>query len=103
MAKIGYSAWNWPDIKGLSDFKGKLCHTADYDPTIDLNGKRVAVVGIGSSGVQIIPSIVDKVSHLYTWVRSPTWMTAGYAQKFADADGKNFKCKPSYSSYVDDS
>ncbi|CAI4215879.1 unnamed protein product [Parascedosporium putredinis] len=84
------NAWNWPDIKGLSDFKGKLYHTADYDPEIDLEGKRVAVVGIGSSGVQVIPSILPQVSKLYAWIRQPTWMTAGFAQKFAGPNGDNF-------------
>lgn len=87
------SSWNWPPIKGLKDFKGKLCHTANYDDTIDLQDKRVAVVGIGSSGVQIIPSILPVVSKLYTWIRDPTWMTAGFAQKFAGPSGGNFECK----------
>lgn len=87
------SAWNWPKIKGLHEFKGKLCHTADYDTSIDLHGKRVAVVGIGSSGVQIIPNIIDKVEKLYTWVAAPTWITAGFAPKYAGPNGDNFKCK----------
>ncbi|BCS28059.1 flavin-containing monooxygenase [Aspergillus puulaauensis] len=84
------NAWDWPNIKGLKTFQGTLCHTADYDAQTDLEGKRVAVVGIGSSGVQIIPSILDRVSHLYCWVRSPTWMTAGFAQKYAGPDGANY-------------
>ncbi|OAP57929.1 hypothetical protein AYL99_08667 [Fonsecaea erecta] len=85
------NAWDWPDIKGLKTFQGKLCHTADYDESTDLEGKKVAVIGIGSSGVQVIPSILNKVSHLYCWIRSSTWMTAGFAQKFAGPDGANFK------------
>ncbi|KAF9884521.1 hypothetical protein FE257_001709 [Aspergillus nanangensis] len=84
------NAWKWPDIEGLFDYKGLLCHTANYDPSIDLQGKRVAVLGIGSSGVQIIPSIADKVFRLYTWIRSPTWITTGFAQKFAGPRGANF-------------
>lgn len=79
-------------MKGLQTFQGKLYHTADYDESADLLGQRVAVVGIGSSGVQIIPSIADKVSKLYCWVRSPTWITAGFAQKYAGPDGNNFEC-----------
>lgn len=88
-----HSAWSWPNITGLKDFQGTLCHTANYDPKTDLDGKRVAVIGIGSSGVQIIPNIVNQVSKLYAWVRSPTWMTAGFAQKFAGPNGQNFRCK----------
>lgn len=50
----------------------------------------MAVIGIGSSGVQVISSIVNKVSQLYTWIRTPTWITAGFAQKYAGPNGANF-------------
>ncbi|CAM5999618.1 unnamed protein product [Sphagnum balticum] len=89
------SAWSWPKIEGLFDFKGKLCHTAAYDESIDLDGKRVAVLGMGSSGVQAIPAVLGKASKLYTWIRSPTWITAGFAQKYAGPGGTNFKCSSS--------
>jgi cation diffusion facilitator CzcD-associated flavoprotein CzcO len=85
------SNWKWPDIKGLHDFKGVLTHSARYDTSLDLTGKRVAVVGMGSSGIQIVSKIASQVKELYTWVRSPTWITAGFAQKFAGPDGQNFK------------
>lgn len=82
--------WRWPDIEGLMDFQGKLMHTARYDENVDLTGKRVAVIGVGSSGVQCIAAIQKKVSKLYTWVRSPIWITAGFAQQYAGKDGANF-------------
>ncbi|ETI20877.1 hypothetical protein G647_07220 [Cladophialophora carrionii CBS 160.54] len=85
--------WKWPDIKGLHSFKGTLVHSANYDPSLDLNGKRVAVIGIGSSGIQIISKIASQVKQLYLWVRSPTWITAGFAQRFAGPNGANFHCK----------
>ena len=56
-----------------------------------LSSKRVAVIGVGSSGIQIISNIASQVQHLYTWMRSPTWITAGFAQKFAGPDGGNFR------------
>ncbi|KAI9820318.1 MAG: hypothetical protein M1827_005940 [Pycnora praestabilis] len=84
------NSWKWPDIEGLSTFKGKLMHTARYDVDFDLTGKRVAVIGSGSSGVQCIAAIQKEVSKLYTWIRSPIWITAGFAQKFAGKDGANF-------------
>ncbi|KAJ5964122.1 uncharacterized protein N7479_003998 [Penicillium vulpinum] len=83
--------WKWPDIEGLHSFKGLLQHSAHYDESIDLTGKRVAVIGIGSSGVQLISSIAPTVEKLYTWIRSPTWITAGFAQKFAGPNGGNFE------------
>lgn len=60
---------------------------------MDLKGKRVAVVGNGSSGVQIVAKVQNEVAKLYTWIRSPTWMTAGFAQKFAGPNGANFECQ----------
>ena len=56
-----------------------------------LDGKRVAVIGVGSSGIQVTANIASKVEKLYTWIRSPTWITAGFAQKYAGPDGANFE------------
>lgn len=51
------STWKWPNVEGLSDFKGKLMHSADWDDKYDFAGKKVAVVGIGSSAIQIVPQL----------------------------------------------
>lgn len=83
--------WKWPDIPGLHDFTGKLMHSADYEEGYDLTNKRVAVIGAGSSGVQIVAAIQKTVGQLYHWVRSPIWITAGFAQRWAAKNGDNFK------------
>lgn len=88
--------WKWPDIPGLKSFKGKLMHSAHYEEGYDLTNKRVAVIGAGSSGVQIVASIQRKVDHLYHWVRSPIWITAGFAQTWAGRNGANFRCQSLY-------
>lgn len=85
--------WRWPAIPGLHDFGGKLMHSANYDDDYDLAGKRVAVIGAGSSGVQIVARIQKSVAHLYHWVRTPIWITAGFGQTWAGKDGANFACK----------
>ncbi|KAJ9645779.1 hypothetical protein H2199_002819 [Coniosporium tulheliwenetii] len=77
--------WKWPNIPGLMEFKGKLMHSARYEEGYDLDGKRVAVIGAGSSGVQIVSAIQKKVDRLYHWIRSPIWITAGFAQGWADS------------------
>jgi cation diffusion facilitator CzcD-associated flavoprotein CzcO len=84
--------WKMPDIPGLTEFKGKIMHSANYEEGYDLSGKRVAVIGAGSSGVQIVAAIQKKVNKLYHWIRSPIWITAGFAQTFAAKNGANFKC-----------
>jgi cation diffusion facilitator CzcD-associated flavoprotein CzcO len=84
--------WKWPEIPGLHDFKGKLMHTAHYDESYDLSNKRVAVIGAGSSGVQVVAAIQKRVKSLYHWIRSPIWITAGFAQTWAGKNGANFRC-----------
>lgn len=85
--------WKWPDVQGLQNFKGKLMHTACYEEGYDLTGKKVAVLGAGSSGVQCVAKIQKDVERLYHWVRSPIWITAGFAQTWAGHDGANFTCE----------
>ena len=41
------SAWRWPDIPGLNNFRNPLLHTAKWDPNISLDGKNVGVIGNG--------------------------------------------------------
>ena len=82
--------WKMPDIKGLNTFKGVLAHSAAWDKNIELDGKRVAVIGAGSSGVQLVANIQARVEHLYTWIRSPIWITVGFAQRFAGKNGANY-------------
>lgn len=71
------SRWRWPSIPGLHDFKGHLCHSAMWDKAFDSTGKRVAVIGNGSSAIQIVPQVVDKAAHLTNFVRRPTYITPG--------------------------
>ena len=74
--------WRWPAIPGLEDFKGKLMHSAAWDTEYDFEGKNVAVIGIGSSAIQIVPQLQPIVSHLTSFIRSPSWIipTHGFAE-----------------------
>lgn len=67
-------------------------HSAAWDDTVDLKDKRVAVVGGGSSAVQIIPSIQPSTKELHVFLRSPVWITAGFGAKHAAPGGVNFDC-----------
>ncbi|RBQ69318.1 hypothetical protein FVER14953_04333 [Fusarium verticillioides] len=92
--------WKWPTVPGLHDFEGRLMHSANWDQSYDFTGKRIVVIGAGSSGVQIVASLYDRIDHLYTWVRSPTWITAGFAQDFAAEDGRNFLYSDKQNEYL---
>ena len=63
-----------PDLAGLDDFKGEWYHTGAWPQNgVDLKGKRVAVIGTGSTGVQTIPVIAQEAGHLYVFQRSPQY------------------------------
>ncbi|MGB3355302.1 MAG: NAD(P)/FAD-dependent oxidoreductase [Mycobacterium sp.] len=63
-----------PDIKGAKDFDGPSFHTADWDDTVDLSGKRVAVIGAGASGFQLVPAIAGTTAHVDVYQRTAQWM-----------------------------
>ena len=71
------SHWRWPSIPGLHDFNGHLCHSAVWDSEYDFTGKKVAVIGNGSSAIQIVPQLVEKVERLTNFVRRATYITPG--------------------------
>ncbi|MEB3023298.1 flavin-containing monooxygenase [[Mycobacterium] crassicus] len=62
-----------PDIDGVDTFAGRTLHTARWDHSQDLSGKRVAVIGTGASAVQVIPEIAPIVSSLTVFQRTPIW------------------------------
>ena len=66
----------YPDVVGRGDFRGQSLHTGRWPTTsVDLTAKRVAVIGTGSSGVQIAPVIVEEVASLTVYQRSANWCT----------------------------
>jgi cation diffusion facilitator CzcD-associated flavoprotein CzcO len=69
-----FSRPNWPQIPGLESFSGQILHTARWDLSIDLSGKRVGIIGTGASAVQIVPEIVSSVSNLTVFQRSAAWI-----------------------------
>ncbi len=62
-----------PSIPGLSSFRGPMFHTAQWDKSAELTGKRVAMIGTGASGMQTGPSIAPDVAHLTVFQRTPHW------------------------------
>lgn len=71
----------WPDVPGLHSFKGPLIHSANWPDKVDLVGKRVGLIGVGSTATQIIPAIQKEVKHLTAFVRSKTWVIQGYVPR----------------------
>ncbi|HVE69529.1 MAG TPA: NAD(P)/FAD-dependent oxidoreductase [Solirubrobacteraceae bacterium] len=62
-----------PEIPGVADFPGTTVHTARWDDSIELRGRRVALIGTGASAVQVIPSIAPHVEELTVFQRTAIW------------------------------
>ena len=69
------SATKTPSFPGQDRFRGEIYHTARWpQEDVDLAGKRVGVIGTGSSGVQVISEIGERVGHLTVFQRTPQWV-----------------------------
>ncbi|MFL6090623.1 MAG: flavin-containing monooxygenase [Aeromicrobium sp.] len=65
---------NVPEISGADSFAGPRFHSAEWDHSVDLAGKKVAVIGTGASAIQFIPIIAEDVGHLTVFQRTPPWV-----------------------------
>ncbi|GAA5991263.1 hypothetical protein JCM11641_000404, partial [Rhodosporidiobolus odoratus] len=104
----GLSRWDWPDIKGLKEFKGKKLHSAYYPDTAEAEtGRTVAVIGVGSASIQIVPALQKHAARVDNYVRGQAWIATPFASTelikrnsdannytFTDEEKKRFKEDP---------
>jgi cation diffusion facilitator CzcD-associated flavoprotein CzcO len=64
----------YPQLNGIENFQGSAIHSAEWDPSVNLAGKNVAVIGTGASAVQIVPQIAPEAGKLYVFQRTPAWI-----------------------------
>lgn len=63
-----------PDLPGRGSFAGPAFHSAEWDHSVDLSGKRVAVLGTGASAIQFVPGIVEQTGHVTVFQRSAPYV-----------------------------
>jgi cation diffusion facilitator CzcD-associated flavoprotein CzcO len=63
----------YPELDGQSEFQGITMHTSRWDHEVDLEGRRVGIIGTGASAIQVIPAIAPRVSKLTVFQRTPIW------------------------------
>ncbi|MEU8629495.1 NAD(P)/FAD-dependent oxidoreductase [Streptomyces sp. NPDC048669] len=85
---------NIPDLPGMGRFKGTMFHSAQWDHSVDLTGKRVAVVGTGSSAAQFIPEIAGTAAHVDVFQRNAHWVLPKADRPLKDFERKLFKALP---------
>lgn len=63
-----------PDIPGVETFKGELVHSMRWKKEYDTKGKRVALIGGGSTGIQILPKIQPTAARVDHYMKGKTWI-----------------------------
>ena len=63
-----------PEIEGIQDFLGPCFHSAEWDASVDLAGKRVVVIGTGCSAAQFAPIVADEAATLHVFQRTAPWL-----------------------------
>lgn len=69
-----FSTPNLPDIPDIERFQGAIFHTAKWDHSVDYRGKRVAVIGNGSSSTQLTPHLGETAAYVAAFQRTPQWI-----------------------------
>ena len=72
----------WPDIPGLDEFRGERLHSARWDDGVAMQGKRVGVIGTGSTAVQLVPPIAARAAQLHVFQRTANWVLPRLERKY---------------------
>ncbi len=83
-----------PDVPGLADFAGEVFHSARWDHSFGLEGKRVAVVGTGASAIQIVPRIQPEVKRLVLFQRTPAWIVPRRDRRITEFEKRLYRQVP---------
>ena len=84
----------FPTIDGLDSFAGDKFHTAQWDHSVPLAGKRVGIIGTGSTSAQLVGAITDKVGEMHVFQRTPQWMAPLPQKKYSVAWKRVMKTFP---------
>ena len=76
--------WHFPKIDGLEKFEGAKFHSAAWDHDVPLEGKRIGVIGNGSTGVQMMAPLSKVASHLTMFQRTPQWIVPMGNKRYTD-------------------
>jgi cation diffusion facilitator CzcD-associated flavoprotein CzcO len=83
-----------PDIPGLNNFQGAMFHTAEWDHSVDLAGKRVGVIGTGSTAAQVIPELVKVAGSVTVFQRTPQWIVSIPDYRYSESSRKRWRRHP---------
>lgn len=81
----------WPDIEGLESFAGTAMHTAQWDNSVSLEGKRIGIIGNGSTGIQMATELGKRGIDVVHFQRSPQWIMPINAYQYTEEDKAKFR------------
>ncbi|XOV85334.1 MAG: flavin-containing monooxygenase [bacterium] len=85
---------SYPDIPGLQTFAGPIFHTARWDHSVELEGKRIGIIGTGSSAIQIVGALAGKVAGLVQFQRTPQWILPRPNPAYTEDEKRYFRDHP---------
>ena len=91
---------SYPDIEGLDSFAGAKFHSARWDHSVDLAGKRVGIIGTGSTSAQIVGAIAGQVGHLDVYQRAPHWIAPLAQTEYSDAWKRVLRAMPGLQMWI---
>jgi cation diffusion facilitator CzcD-associated flavoprotein CzcO len=83
-----------PHFEGIETFAGQVMHSAQWDPSYDVRGKRVAVVGTGASAVQIVPRVHEDAESLFVFQRTAAWILPHRGRPIPDWERRLYRRVP---------
>ena len=83
-----------PDIEGLDDFEGALFHTARWDHDVPLDGRRVGIIGNGSTGVQIVSALASRAGALHQFQRTAQWIMPSENPEYSEQEKAEYREHP---------
>ncbi|HEX5616025.1 MAG TPA: NAD(P)/FAD-dependent oxidoreductase [Acidimicrobiia bacterium] len=83
-----------PEIDGMDTFEGAMFHSARWDHDVELDGARVGIVGTGSTAVQIVSAIVDRVESLVLFQRTAQWILPQENPEYSPEEQAQFREDP---------
>ncbi len=83
-----------PHVEGLENFAGAAFHSARWDHGVELAGKRVGVIGTGSSAIQIVSALASQVGELVLFQRTPQWVIPIENPAYDEQEKNEFRRNP---------
>ena len=84
----------YPDIQGTSEFEGAVFHSAKWDHSVPLDGKRIAIIGTGSTGVQLVSALSGRAEQLTHFQRTPQWIMPVEDRAYEESELEIFRRDP---------